>query len=556
MGAFVYNNFNKIIGENVLVSRGHKYIHKHIFDNHVLLYTSKILVDNNNFYQYDNGNFIAGFGTFFYKEKFGYDALQSIFNDCEDISDDFINNIYGHYAFIISKIETTGKIYIFNDNSGTFRLYYSLKNDNICVSSSFLSVVESIENPRIDDIRLAGYLSSGIANEIPFVKGVQLLNPEEIIQIDKEKHVSFLKKMISEQPPFIDNLGEAVKYVMDLFNDQYNQLTAIKHKKLSIELTGGLDSRLLAAIIRKVVLEYDFVHYPLFGPDETIARLVSKSLNKELIIINNPPASNDIAFRWGEFDFGYNYYRHYPSNRWKLSNQIQFSGLFGECLTTIDCENYSEPKLFNILPKLINSNNVSKKILNDYRLQIINEYKKKNINSDQIMSIYQYKKFIQDMYAQRTGDSLFISAQNAHQFFYSIFNEYHFVHNVSNISKNVRSGRKLTIALIKSIDKELADLPFVSRRRTKGKNINDIESLPITYKSFNSIKNRLPIFLVNYIYKMLGRRTDLSKLNTVDMSIYKDIINVNELIKYPHLNYEIINRIISLDYIRKQMGIY
>lgn len=561
MGAFTYNNYAANIQEEIFTTRGHRFVKKINQGMHAVAYSNKILVNNQNSYFFSNGDYIIGIGTYLYKHKFGYEALQDLFIDFQENSYSFSEKIYGHYALIIAKVSQS-KVYILNDRAGTFRLYYTLSEGKVCVSSSMLAVVQSLITPKFDKIKLAAFLCTGLGRELSFVKGVEILNPNQLIVIT-DNIAKLVDKPKAKFPPVISVLSESVDYVLSLIKEQIEQFQWInKHiNPFAVELTGGLDSRLLSCILRNGHLEYDFVHYPLFGPDKEIAELVSDRLGKKLITIYDPKIPNGkMDESWGEFDFMFNYYRHYPNQRWCIPHEIQFSGLQGECLSTVDFQSiqHKEIILSDLLPQLITHPLMNDKLFEEYIANMLIFYQKYlNLTShNKSLSDYEQSQFIQHLFVQRTGDGPFVSAQNAHQYFYSVYNEYNFIDSISAISLDVRRGRKLSIALIKQLDQELACMPFVSRRRTKGLSIKDIESIPDTYKSFNGLKEKLPDWMINLAYKILDHKKHTDEIaKSIDYNFYSDLLSVKSLKRFPNLYSDIINRIASVEVVRKNLNI-
>ena len=82
----------------------------------------------------------------------------------------------------------------------------------------------------------------------------------------------------------------------------------------------------------------------------------------------------------------------------------------------------------------------------------------------------------------------------------------------------LKSGRKLTIALIKKIDSELASFPFVSHRRTRKKSVLAVNELPMKYKSYEGVKKILPNCIKNFIFGRMGRKYDIGQIHDIDFS--------------------------------------
>lgn len=163
--------------------------------------------------------------------------------------------------------------------------------------------------------------------------------------------------------------------------------------------------------------------------------------------------------------------------------------------------------------------------------------------------------YIQMMFGQFTGDYMYNSGVQAHLCFYQIYNEYHFNHFIMDIAFKVKSCRKLTLALIKATDSELASYPFVSRRRTRRNSVAEVSELPMRYKSYNGIKQMLPKFVVNYLYGRMGRKFDISRLNGVVLSLYEEMLNIKKFMRYPNLYGGFLNRLASVEVLRKKFNI-
>ena len=67
------------------------------------------------------------------------------------------------------------------------------------------------------------------------------------------------------------------------------------------------------------------------------------------------------------------------------------------------------------------------------------------------------------------------------------------------------------------------------------------------------LKKLMPIWLKNFLYNKVGLRKnniDYSILDGIEWSIYKDVVKVDRLKKYPVYYHEIIKRMYSLEQVR------
>lgn len=424
-----------------------------------------------------------------------------------------------------------------------------------------VAAISSIEKPKFDRVRLSAFLAGGYGNEIPFVEGVENVDPLKYLVIEEEKKPVWVKKDIPEVKR-IETLEEAVPYVKNLFKQQTDILKeAIGEEKVSIELTAGLDSRLIASNIKTAGLNYDFLNYPLYGPDKEVSAQIAQGLGKRMLVQTNEPCTKDFEQHLGEFDYGFNFFRQYANPRWKIENKIQFSGARGECLDTPDIysdEDISmmkDPRIEILLPKLTIRKNMTQEKQDEYEKYLLSYFEKRGFDVHQPLTEKEQVEFTQMLCGQLTGDYMYNSGVQAHIYFYQIYNEWHFNHHITDIAFKAKMGRKLTLALITAIDPELGSYPFVSRRRTKRNSVNETHELPVQYFGYTGIKEKLPNWLVDFIYKRMGRVFSSERFNLIDFDRYKDVIDVKPMMSHPNLYSGILNRLCSVEILRKTIGI-
>ncbi len=558
MGVFLYSNrpvnVSKI--EEVFVSRGHKNVKNHQFGNEIIIHSGKTLVNNvgelgSEALGANNGDFILGVGTYIYKGKFGDDALGVIWEDIESILKE--NSIYGHYAFVVRKNGTT---YVFNDMSGTLRLYVVTDDDEgTVITSSMVAAIASIEEPKFDKDRLSGFLASEFANEIPFVKGVDNINSQKYYCRKENTSGIWIRREI-EEVKRIDTLEDAVPFVRSLFKQQTHQLQAFGNEKCSIELTGGLDSRLSTSNLDADGFNYEFIHYPLFGPDKEVADIISENEQKRMLVQTNIPIGEKGKEFYGEFDYGFNYFRQYANPRWVVENRLQFSGALGECLSTpLSIDYLDDSRIESLIQKLAGSKLMNSECLSGYYRYLRNYFVSRGFDVDEQMDEKTLYDFEQMFEGQLCGDFMYNSGAQAQLYFYNMYVEWHFNHYVSDIAYKVKNARKLSIACIKETSPKYASYPFVSRRRTKRKSVKAVSELPLHYFSFNGVKKLLPKTIVDFLYEKMGRSFSKTRFNAIDLDMYNDIVEVEEIKKHRNLYSNTLNRMYSVEVLRRKFNI-
>lgn len=566
MGVFLYStkhvNTERVI--NVFKTRGHENIKDHSNDSYSLVTAPKTLVKNVNYIGSETlgeTDFAIGVGTYFYKGAYGVDALKLVYDDLDEVLEK--NPVFGHWAFCIKKGRKT---YIFNDMSGFMRVFFAKEGDEYIFSTSMTAVMASMAHPKFDKVKLSGFLAGGYGAEATFVEDLTTIDPHKYITIDEKGQKSWHNRHIPDVPR-IETLEEAVPYVKSLFEQQMKEVkSAIGSKKVYADATGGLDSRLVASNLHSSGIDFDYMNYPIFGPDSEIAKILADGLKKKLHTQTDIRIEKDqIAKHIGEFDYGNNFFRQYANPRWKLDNDFEFSGARGECIDLPDI--YSDEDLSymeDTRPEILLKNltvgpimtEVSKKEYLDYLMNFLSEREgfKKGVK----LTEKQQVKFTQ-FFAGQYGDAMYNSGAQANLYFYSMYNEWHFNHFISDIAFDAKKCRKLTLALISSIDPELGSFPFVSRMNTARQSVNEVKELPMKYSVYPTwLKKLMPIWLKNFLYNKVGLRKnniDYSLIEGIEWSIYKDVVKVDRLKKYPVYYHEIIKRMYSLEQVRKVCAI-
>ena len=562
MGGFLFSTrkVNTVKVKEVFTTRGHKDVKVREQDGQTLVYASKVFVNNVNYLSGNqlggvDSDFILGIGTYFYNGDYHQKALKAVWQDIDKVIQE--NPIFGHWAFVAKKGTNT---YVMNDMNGTLRLYCIESEGGVTVTSSVVAAYASLEHPQFDRVRLSAFLAGGYGNEIPFVVGVENMDPLKYLIIEDGKKPKWIDKRVPDTK-HIETLEEAVPYVKDLFIQQMKALKPIGNEKISIELTAGLDSRLIASNLKTAGFNYDFLNYPLFGPDKEISAQIAEGLGKRMLVQTNEPCTKKFDEHYGEFDYGFNFFRQYANPRWMVENKFQFSGARGECLDTPDI--YSDedikmmdnPKIEVLLPQLTIRKEMTKEMQNMYKEYLLGYFKERGFDVHKLLTEKEQVEFGQMLCGQLTGDYMYNSGVQAHIYFYQIYNEWHFNHFITDIAFKAKMGRKLTLALITAIDPELGSYPFVSRRRTKRKSVNDTKELPIQYFGYSGIKDKLPHWAVDFLYKRMGRVFSKERFSQIDFDFYKDVIDVKPIVAHPNLYSGILNRLHSVETLRRIIGI-
>lgn len=569
MGVFLYSNqkIDTYKVKRVFETRGHKNIQCNLGNNGMtIVYAPKIIVKNTNYLGPLNlgggkDDFAIGIGTFFYKGTYGETALKKVYEDLEIVLSE--NQVYGHWAFCIHKGDTT---YVFNDMSGFCRLFSYEQGDQVVITTSMLGAIATMHNPKFDKVKLAGFLTNTYASETNYICNLKNVDPLKYLVVKDGKSPRWIQRNI-HRPKRIEEFDEAVTYVKNLFDEQIRQLKPVlENVKVYSDATGGLDSRLISSVLKSNNIDFDYINYPIYGPDSEIARMLADGIHRKLHTQTNITCRNNYSEHYGEYDFCNNFLRQYPNGRWILENDFEFSGARGECLdlpdiyTDEDISYMKNPKITSLVQHLMVKSVMTKEMQNkyaEYSIKLIEE--RMGVKADQIMSEQQQSKFCQ-LLGGEWVDGMYNSSAQAICYFYSIYNEWHFNHSVSNLAfYKVKGNRRLSLKLISLIDPELGSFPFVSRLNTRRNSVNETEELPMEYNVYPRwLKKIIPIWLKNILICKMGVRKvsyDKSLLQEIDFSLYSDVLKVNDLQRYPNVYKNVLNRLYSVEIIRKIMDI-
>ncbi len=247
MGGFLlYNkNADQIIPENavnIFAKKKQKIFKETTIAGYNLITFSKRSFENQNFFLFDNEDFIASLGTPLYKKLSGEKAASELYNDFKsNINLDF-RNFNGHFCYIIY---FGRKLFLFNDFNGLYHIYHDA--DNNIFSNSFLAVTNSLKKKNICIQGLYEYVFYGSTfGEDTLLEEVRLLDNKKIFQVIPQ--FSSLNKIYPKKKPDLLKFDELVNVISgDLIN--YFDVITKNYDHFSLGLSGGFDSRLLLSLL-------------------------------------------------------------------------------------------------------------------------------------------------------------------------------------------------------------------------------------------------------------------------------------------------------------------
>jgi hypothetical protein len=243
-----------------------------IRDDFVLYVFHKHQIREDNVALLDADQFISVTGTCLYNGKTGRTALIEMFQDFL-VNPDFFDNICGQYCLIIFK---NSRLYIFNDQVGVYHIYGD--ESMTVLSSSFLAICKALEGSKtVSAQELYEYIfySMFFGNQT-YVKQINLLDSKAIWQLSPA--VSPIPKpAIAELPEMATFFDEMIGKVAASLIDYFAALRVNFGDSICAALSGGFDSRLMLAAMRKVGIKpYLYV----YGSDDSIDVRISKAVGQ------------------------------------------------------------------------------------------------------------------------------------------------------------------------------------------------------------------------------------------------------------------------------------
>ncbi len=261
-------------------------------------------------------------------KKCGPESIDFIVNTLLEKENPNFNDIFGNYFICVVDRENHSQ-HIFIDNSGIFKAY-KYKN---CISTSFLELVDFFQEITLDKLKpssIVEFFQFGFPYfENTLIEDIKRIGGNELYAF-QDGRLMVKSKNIRE----ISNPGEIT--MKDFFADLSY---AVQDKMMSLDLTGGFDSRLILSFFVKERASFEIaISGKANHTDVLIPRIIAKKINRNFFpayhetnklsaaelkdIFNSTDSQIDII----------EYHRNHQLNYNRLSRNIdlQISGVGGE----------------------------------------------------------------------------------------------------------------------------------------------------------------------------------------------------------------------------------
>lgn len=559
MGGYFLTNSKKNTDKKKILesfnAKGMKDFNEIKLGDYTCFYFNKIyLKDKINHIYKKNEDYVIGVGTFFYKGKYGYEALRLIYNDYNikidnkynSFRDEIFNKILGHFNLIIY---IDGILKIVTDKTGTYHSFKLENNDKKYFSTSILALTKLTKKLSLSKQeslefinREATLCGDTIFKEISYIDFGNVLN----LKKDKLIYKNYFKEFE------VDNVS--IDYI---YENIINQISFLKDIDLniSVELSAGYDSRTVAAIFKKLRIPHEFNtnHNSTDGLDHKIAVRIARNEGKKISIIQkrmkefkykNLVNKNFNILETSRDIFRSAYSPVFLKEKSSLAHLI-VGGYGGELYRD------SKYKGVNDIYDIINNSYTSFSFKSEkekikYQNKLIEKFKNhqqiniKNFNDEQIARIYY---FIKMMY---WGGSR-ISAFNQYTYRFHPLLDYNLIYPLFYISKEEKKYGKLQMKIIELFDYNLSKYSSDYLYNFNWYHFKYLEIILKNYvnkfrKKYNEIKSKSNKMYYNE--KLLNDDFDLEKVK---------IGFLNRSIDYDNFPDKLISRINTLKFFAKRM---
>lgn len=230
-----------------------------------------------NDYFANNDDMIVGVGMFIYKGVIGTQALELIYQDW-DRAPQMPAHIKGHFNLIAY---VNGELYVITDKTGIYCSYCATDKDKFYISSSFLCVAGALPKLTLATQEALEFICSSTwyGNSTVFEE-VKPLPYGMMVHIRDNLRMTPYFSLSFDVPPL--TVDQSYQFIREHFG-----WLAQTPYRISADLSGGADTRLINAILRSLGVNYEcYVNGELDELDVKIARQIAKGEHLDLDILS------------------------------------------------------------------------------------------------------------------------------------------------------------------------------------------------------------------------------------------------------------------------------
>jgi hypothetical protein len=198
------------------------------------------------FHEFSNGDFVCTCGTLIYQSLIGKPAAAAFYRDCRG---NYVprETALGHYAVILGK---GGETEIIPDDFGGLLIFYD--EAQRIASSSFLAVAAALDRVTMGTQSAYEYVFNGVVSGNATVFDEVLLAPvNATIAVGKDRLEIRSRRMPLTTTFCADPFEPMVERSMRLLDGYFTAMAASFGDRVTCALSGGYDSRLILALLRR-----------------------------------------------------------------------------------------------------------------------------------------------------------------------------------------------------------------------------------------------------------------------------------------------------------------
>lgn len=221
----------------------------------------------------DRTDFITGFGSYHYHGNFGLSALPFLLQDFRRDGSRVFADVGGHFNFVIW---AKGQLYVVSDKTGYQHAFMATESGRHYFSSSMLAIADCLDEVTFGRQEALEFIAAeGTFGRRTLFESITHLKMGMVYQ---------LSGSIIPQQYYEANDEPLTQEKLDRRLSEYFEAYRNPRCRVSCNLSGGYDTRTIAAILTNLELDFTFDTNTKVGGtlDEVVARKLAEVLNRPL----------------------------------------------------------------------------------------------------------------------------------------------------------------------------------------------------------------------------------------------------------------------------------
>ena len=244
--------------------------------------------------QFPNGDFVCACGTLIYEDMIGEAAAAAFYRDWRGRSSP-PDKALGHHAVILHK---DGVTQILPDGFGGFLVFHDAARR--VASSSFLAIASVLDRVTLSTQGACEYVFNGVVSGNASVFDEVLLAPvNATIAVGKDRLEILPRRLRTPATVSAEPFEATIEQSMRLLDRYFAAVAASFGQRVTCALSGGYDSRLILALLRRHgIRPRVYVYGPPGDKDVCSARVMAEGEGFALEIVDK---DKQLAFMPSEF---------------------------------------------------------------------------------------------------------------------------------------------------------------------------------------------------------------------------------------------------------------